>query len=323
MGNELTLPKTLQEAIVFYSDPNKCLELLVQLRWADGVVCPHCTSRVVGFLATRKVWYCKDCRKQFSIKTGTYMEDSPLGLDKWLCAVWMITNAKNGVSSCEIARSIGVTQKSAWFMLHRIRLGFADKSAEKFSGTVEADETFVGGLEKNKHENKKLHAGRGSVGKTIVMGVMERSSATRKSQVRAAVIPNTSKVTLTAVIKAEVQEFTVLYTDAWKGYNGLSDKFLHEFVDHAVCYAIGKVHTNGIENFWSLLKRCLKGTYISVEPFHLEAYIDEQAFRFNHRGNTDAERFLMALGGCVGQRLTYDQLTSKFAAYFDTYGVGL
>lgn len=330
MGNALTVPKTLQEAIIFYTSPARCLELLIELRWPDGIACPYCKGEAVTFMPTAGRWQCKNkaCRKQFSIKVGTVMEDSPIGLDKWLCAIWLITNAKNGISSYEIHRALGVTQKTAWFLLHRIRLAMQNGTLEKMSGTVEADETFIGGLGKNKHEDKKLHKGRGPVGKTIVLGVLERAETTSpkeaaedkdapKSQVRAKVIQNRAEKTLKAEIKKEVSAFSELYTDAWKGYRGLSPEYIHEFVDHAVAYAIGQVHTNGLENFWALLKRCLKGTYISVEPFHLFRYLDEEVFRFNNRGENDRGRFLLALGSVAGKRLTYEELTSSYLAYYD------
>jgi transposase-like protein len=330
MTSELKVPTTLQQAILLFSDPKVCHDYMVGWRWGGEVVCPRCGSANVGELVkTRLVWNCKGCKKQFSVKVGTIFEDSPLKLSTWLPAVWLITNAKNGVSSHELHRALGVTQKTAWFMLHRIRYAMQQGSFEKMSGTVEADETFIGGLEKNKHEDKKLHAGRGPVGKTIVLGVLERAEKTDpeeaaaedkdapKSQVRAKVIQNRAEKTLQAEIKKEVSAFSELYTDAWKGYRGLSPDYIHKFVDHAVNYAIGKVHTNGLENFWTLLKRCLKGTYISVEPFHLFRYLDEEVFRFNNRGENDGGRFSLVMESVSGKRLTYEELTSSYLAYYD------
>jgi len=289
---------------------------MVEIRWPNGVTCPRCSSERVTLFSNRPMFKCNACKKQFSVKVGTIFEDSPLGLDKWLPALWLLANCKNDVSSCEVARDLGVTQKTAWFMLHRIRHAIKQGSIEKMSGTVEADETFVGGLGKNKHKDKKLNQGRGPVGKTIVMGVLERGEGAAKSQVRANVVKDTSKATLHAQIKKEVAEFADLYTDAWRGYNGLSDEYIHKFVDHAVTYAIGQVHTNGIENFWALLKRCLKGTYIAVEPFHLYRYLDEEAFRFNNRAYNDGDRFMMVLRSVDGKRLTYDELTRSYEAYY-------
>jgi len=323
MGNELTIPKTLQQAIIFYADEQNCLDFMVKTRWPDGVCCPRCGDTAVTLIERktrqqdRTIWKCNGCKKQFSAKVGTVFEDSPLPLSKWLPALWLLTGAKNGISSCEVARALGVTQKTAWFMMHRIREAISLGTVEKFRGTVEADETFIGGLEKNKHEDKKLHAGRGPVGKTIVMGVLERAEhAETKSKVRANVIQDTSKKTLHAEIKKDVAAFSELYTDAWKGYRGLSPEYIHEFVDHAVAYAIGQVHTNGLENFWALLKRCLKGTYISVEPFHLKRYIDEMVFRFNNRDGADSDRFVTAASMVSGKRLTYAELTSSYEGYY-------
>lgn len=258
-------------------------------------------------------WQCKNkaCRKQFSIKVGTVMEDSPIGLDKWLCAIWLITNAKNGISSYEIHRAIGVTQKTAWFLLHRIRLAMHNGSLEKMSGTVQADETFIGGLEKNKHESKKLHAGRGAVGKAIVVGLLEQGGHAEPSKVKAKTVKDTSRKTLHGEVEANVKAGSELHTDAWRGYVGLSPQYVHAIVDHAVEYVNGHVHTNGIENFWSLLKRTIKGTYVAVDVPHLDAYLDEQAFRFNERKDSDAGRFVKVLGGVNGKRLTYKQLTSS------------
>jgi len=319
MGNELTVPKTLREAIIHYSNEQTCHDLMVAIRFPNGLACVHCgDTKSVKYLETVKRFKCYSCRKQFSLKTGTVLEDSPISFTKWLPAFWLLTSAKNGISSCELARSLGVTQKTAWFMLHRIRHIMQTGTFEKMSGAVEADETFIGGLEKNKHESKKLHAGRGPVGKTIVLGVLERAEDEEaKSQVRAKVIQDRAEKTLKAEIKKEVTAFSELYTDAWKGYRGLSPEYIHKFVDHAVNYAIGQVHTNGLENFWTLLKRCLKGTYISVEPFHLFRYLDEQVFRFNNRGENDRGRFLLALGSIGGKRLTYAELTKSYEAYFD------
>ncbi len=307
-------PTTLQEAIVYFSDADNCLSYMVARRWPNGVFCPTCGRDDVRFLANQRKWQCKSIhpRRQFSVKVGTIFEDSPLGLDKWLMAVWMITNCKNGVSSYEIQRAIGVTQKSAWFMMHIIRLAMQTGSFEKkFSGTVEADETFVGGLAKNMHKDKREARikGRGAVGKAIVMGVLERHG-----EVRANVVPNTAQETLHEQIKANVEKGSNVFTDQFPAYNGLEPDFVHKFVNHTVEYVKGNVHTNGIENFWSLLKRGLKGTYVSVMPFHLSRYVDEQAFRFNNRKDlNDGDRFSIVASQIAGKRLTYKELTGKLA----------
>jgi transposase-like protein len=309
---ENNLPQTLQQAIVYFSDKNTCFDFMVSMRWADGVAtCPHCESIKTSFLSTRKIWKCKDCKKQFSVKVGTIFEDSPIGLDKWLTAMWLIANAKNGISSYEIHRSIGVTQKSAWFMLHRIRLAMENGSIDKLSGDVEVDETFVGGKAKNMHFSKRVAIikGRGSVGKTAVMGLLER-----KGKVRAKVIENTTRPTLHGEIKEHVEEGSNVFTDEWRAYQGLQDEYVHQVINHSIEYVRDNIHTNGIENFWSLLKRTIRGTYVSVEPFHLNKYVDEQVFRYNNRKDNDKERFLGVLKAVSGKRMTYNQLIGNQTA---------
>ena len=219
--------------------------------------------------------------------------------------MWLIANAKNGISSYEIHRAIGVTQKTAWFMLHRIRLAMESGSLEKLSGDVECDETFVGGLAKNMHKAKREAKikGRGSVGKTAVFGALER-----KGNVRAKVIEKVDRETLHGEIKEQVEKGSKLFTDEWRSYRGLDAEYIHEVINHSIEYVRGHIHTNGIENFWSLLKRTLKGTYVSVEPFHLNRYVAEQTFRFNERKLNDKERFLGVLKAVSGKRLTYDEL---------------
>jgi len=303
---EDNFPKTLQEVIKHFSDETVCINFFASLRWVDGVaVCPRCENTSTSFLSTRNVWKCKTCKKQFSVKVGTIFEGSNISLDKWICAIWMVANCKNGVSSYEIHRAIGITQKSAWFMLHRIRFAMKIGSFEKLSGEVEVDETFVGGKAKNMHKSKreKLIQGRGSVGKTAVMGLLER-----KGRVLAKVIERTDRETLHAEVKANVEKDSNLFTDEWRSYRGLDEDYIHEVINHGVEYVRGNIHTNGIENFWSLLKRTIKGTYVSVEPFHLGRYLDEQMFRFNERKGKDKDRFLKAVENIKGKRLTYNEL---------------
>jgi transposase-like protein len=305
MMSENDLPKTLQQAIKYFSDDMVCINLVASLRWADGKpVCPKCEGQRTSFLQTRKIWKCLDCKKQFSVKVGTIFEDSALGLDKWLTAMWLIVNAKNGISSYEIHRALGVTQKSAWFMLHRIRLAMESGSI-MLSGEVECDETFIGGKAKNMHKSKreKLIKGRGSVGKTAVFGALER-----KGRVLAKVIESTDRKTLHSEVKNIVEKDSNLFTDEWLSYRGLDADYIHQVINHSIEYVKDNVHTNGIENFWALLKRTLKGTYVSVEPFHLERYLAEQTFRFNERKLNDKERFLGVLRAVSGKRLTYEKL---------------
>ncbi len=291
---------------------------MVKLRWKDGVCCPTCGHKNPRYLSNQRRWECKikHAKRQFSAKTGTVFEDSPLGLDKWFTAIWLIANCKNGVSSLELHRSIGVTQKSAWFMLHRIRLAIQAGTIEKSAGETEADETFIGGKAKNMHKDRKEKqiTGSGSAGKEVVMGVLSRGSGTNPSRiVKAKRVANSNKETLQAEVKAAVKAGTKIYTDSHGGYTGLNAEYVHEVVDHAVEYVKGSVHTNGIENCWSLLKRTIKGTYVSVLPPHLDRYIDEQAFRFNERKNNDSARFKAVLSSVTGKRLTYDELTGHAA----------
>jgi transposase-like protein len=304
-----TEPTTLQEAIVYFSDPVNCREYLVKRRWSNGVVCPRCTGRDVIFLEKYNRWHCraKHAAPQFTLKTGTIMEDSPLGLDKWLAAMWQIVNCKNGISSYEVHRAIGITQKSAWFMDHRIRLALTMGTFNKLSGQIEADETYIGGKARNMHADKRATkiTGTGGKDKTAVMGILERGG-----KVITKVVPNTKKKALQSEIRNHVLAGSALFTDSLKSYDGLNE-FQHEVVDHAVEYVRGEVHTNGMENFWSLLKRGLKGTYVSVEPFHLFRYLDEQGFRYNNRKMTDADRLDICVRQIVGKRLTFNQLTGK------------
>jgi transposase-like protein len=320
-------PKTLQEAVLFFSDPTNVREYLIARRWPNGVECPYCGSTKVKFSEKYNRWQCGSHHaakvegevampRQFTLKTGTIFEESPIGLDKWLLTMWQLGNCKNGVSSYEIAKDIGVTQKSAWFMLHRLRETTKDVSGAKLSGEVEADETFVGGKIENMHKLSKRHTLAKTPGtnwnKTIVLGLLQRDG-----EVRAAVSPSRTKHHVEAHLTQHVEPGAKLYTDELPVYGHLSPEYKREFVNHLEAYVEGRVHTNGIENFWSLLKRSLKGTYVSVDPAHLQAYVDEQAFRFNSRKNAegekinDGDRFSTALSKVVGKRLTWDALTTR------------
>jgi transposase-like protein len=301
---------TLRDAIIYFANFEHCKNFMVELRWPDGKLkCPTCGAEKVTYLAKRRVWKCYEEHKSptFSLKTGTIFEDSPIALEKWLPAAWMLLNCKNGVSSWEIHRAIGVTQKSAWFMLHRIRLAAQNKTFNKLAGEVEVDETFIGGKARNMHADKreeKIH-GRGPDGKTIVAAVLERGGT-----VRAQVCHTRRKPELQEMIRENVEAGSEVFTDALKSYDGLNE-FQHQVIDHAEAYVNGNIHKNGPENFWSLLKRSIHGTYVSVEPFHLFRYIDEQAFRYNNRNMTDIQRFVFVMRHIVGRRLTYKQLTGK------------
>lgn len=306
-------PRTLQDAVIYFKDFGNCKKFMIELRWPAGVVkCPHCGSEKVTWLEKARVWKCygKHDRPRFSLKTGTIFEDSPLGLDKWLVAVWLVVNCKNGISSYEVQRDLGVTQKSTWFMNHRIRFALHTGSFDKpLSGEVEADETFIGGKARNMHVEKRQRriTGTGGKDKTAVMGILERGG-----KVRTAVISNRKKKALQAEVRKHVEAGSALYTGALLSYDGLAGEYAHQVVDHAVQYVDGKVHTNGLENFWSLLKRGINGTYVSVEPFHLFRYLDEQSFRYNNRKEMDDfDRFRLAMSQIVGKRLTWDRLTGK------------
>jgi len=295
------LPPTLLEAIRYFSDLDVCTEFVAGLRWPNGPVCPRCGGVEHSYLTTRRIWKCKRCKRQFSVKVGTVFEDSPLGLDKWLPAVWLAANSKNGISSHELARALGTTQKSAWFMLHRIRLAMRSGTFEMLSGTVEVDETYIGGKARNMHSRQAV-----TDNKTPVLGMVERGGI-----VRARVVDDIKRGTLQSYVRDAVEPGSAVYTDALKSYTGLGRDFDHRTINHAMRYVDGNVHTNVIENFWSLLKRGLHGTYISVRPFHLYRYLDERMFTFNERELTDYGRFEKVLRGVAGHRLTYLTLTGK------------
>lgn len=295
------------EAIRYFSDPKVCVDTVAGVKWPNGPRCERCKSKRLSFLTTRLMWKCLDCKKQFSVKVGTIFEDSAVSLDKWLTAMWMVANCKNGVSSYEVARAIDVTQKTAWFMLHRIRYAMHHGTISKMTGEVEADETFIGGKARNMHVRKRAKSirGRGPAGKAIAFGLFERNS----KKVRTAVVPTRRKRDLETHVRENVEKGASLYTDSLPSYDRLASDYTHKVINHAVAYVDGRVHTNGLENFWSLLKRTIKGTYVSVEPFHLFRYLDEQSFRFNERESDDADRFGKVLAAVAGKRLTWAQVT--------------
>jgi transposase-like protein len=319
-------PRTLQEAIVYFSDPQRAFDYAVSLRWPNGKVhCPRCGSESNYFIKTRSLWLCRGCNRQFTLKVNTIFEDSALGLDKWMTAFWMLVNCKNGVSSMEIHRTLGVTQKSAWFMLQRLRTALHNRtfgSTTKLGGPdseVEADETFVGGKVSNMHKSRRqkfveqegFHGA--ATGKAIVHGILDRNLR----QVRATVVPDVKRETLQNVLLRNIKYGTKVYTDDAVAYTrDMNWRFVHDFVNKTESYVKGRVHVNGMENFWSLLKRGLKGTYVAVEPFHLFRYVDEQVFRYNNRKDgenklNDSDRFKRAMSQVAGRRLTYSELTGK------------
>jgi len=306
-------PKTLQEAVIHFADFENCKAFMVQLRWPDGkVLCPYCGSDNVEYLPNARVFKCyeKHARQKFSLKVGTIFEDSPIGLDKWLPVMWLVVNSKNGVSSWEIHRSIGVTQKTAWFMLQRARLAMQGEQGGKLSGEVEVDETYIGGKARNMHKSRKAKVLKGkhggSVGKTAIQGLLARHG-----EIRTKVVEEVKRKTLVDGIQEHVEAGSTVYTDDAVAYYGI-EGYEHKVINHAEKYVDGQIHTNGIENFWALLKRGLSGTYVSVEPFHLFRYVDEQAFRYNNRKDmNDSDRFVAVMRQVVGKRLTYAELTAK------------
>ena len=310
-------PKTLRDAILFFADYDNCRKAVEAIRWPNGTVrCPSCGSDRVTYLATQRRYKCygKHPKAQFSLKVGTIFEDSAIGLEKWLPALWLLTTCKNGISSYELGRALGITQKTAWFMLSRLRLALQAEDGGKLNGEIEADETFIGGKARNMHAAKRKRLGisqsRSMIGKVAVMGLLQRHPDA--STVRVNVVKTRRKHELEQTIESHVELGATIHTDALRSYDRMGQRgYVHNVIDHAEAYVDGQVHTNGLENFWSLLKRALKGTYVSVEPFHLFRYLDEQAFRFNNRKGTDAMRFALALKGILGKRLTYSALTGS------------
>ena len=318
MTAEIQFPKTLQQAIKHFANEDVAFDFMKQLRWPNGeVTCPRCGSNKNSFISTRKLWTCKECttKKQFTIRVGTILEDSPIPFDKWICAFWLLANAKNGISSYELGKAIGVMQRTGWFMLQRIRLALQNGSIAKMKGTCEADETYIGAKARYMHKHRRTGVGDAGIKKTPIQGILERTKGQKASRVVLKVVGTTRRPELCGNVRQYVLAGSTVCTDALMSYDDLSKDYDRQIIDHLVSYARGTVHTNGLENFWSLLKRSLKGTYVNVEPFHLFRYCDEQAFRFNERKdkNGDQGRFLKAMRGMIGKRLTYANLTGKDA----------
>jgi|ERR1700693_5565580 len=317
-------PKTLQQAVKYFANEQVCIDTVAAMRWPNGPECPACGHKEHYYLGSQRRWKCKDCHKQFSVKLGTIFEDSPISLDKWLIALWMLVNCRNGISSYEVGRALGITQKSAWFVMHRLRLALRC-GISKLGGPgseVEADEAFIGGKLNHMHQRRRKAIHKMSeenignnlgLNKTAVWGVLDR----QQRKVRATVVPYVNREVLQREILSHIAHGSKIYTDEATIYRSIPKEYIHDFVNHAQMYVKGRVHTNGLENFWSLLKRGLSGTYVAVEPFHLLRYVDEQAFRFNNREDAsgrklkDGERFDLALSQIAGKRLTFAEVTGK------------
>lgn len=311
-----TTPQSLLEAINYFSDDAKCVAFLERFLWEDGKPhCPKCGSDNVSKLNFRPAYRCREngCKKSFSLKSVSIMNHSPLPITKWVPAIWFVINHKNGVSSCEVARALKITQKAAWHLCHRIRKVVSNGSFTKMTGVIEVDETFIGGKEKFKHgmKDKSLaqwkKAQQKHGGKTVVMGMVERGG-----EFRGKVVDSTRRVSLEPEVRANVAEGSTIYTDSLKSYQRLNDVYNHGWVDHSNNqYVKGEAHTNTMENFWSCFKRSIKGTYIQIASFHTDRYLDEQSFRYNYRKLNDAQRFEIAVGKIFGKKLPYSVLTGK------------
>ena len=299
---------SLLQMLQAFPDEESCIRHLDQLRWPTGIICAWCgESRRIQRYQSRPIHKCGDCGKQFSVRKGTIFEESRLPLRKWFVASWLITSHRKGIPSTELAREIGVTQKTAWFMLQRLRevAGSMNGDGGTLNGVVEADETYIGGKERNKHAVHRLNQGRGAVGKQAVVGVRARTG-----EVRTAPVPDTSRRTLAHFLHANISPDSILYTDGHPGYAGLG--YRHEAVEHSVGeYVRGMAHTNGIESFWALLKRGYIGIFHHFTWKHLHRYLNEFEARCNFgRELKGGQRFDAMLESSPGLRLTYERLVA-------------
>ena len=296
---------SLKAALQQFGDDSKAEVWFIERRWPDGIQCAYCESdRVSDKKSTRKTpqHHCKDCKKDFTVKTGTIMQDSKLSLSEWALAFYLYTTNLKGVSSMKLHRDLEIRQPSAWYFAHRIREIWNDET-EKFAGPVEVDETYIGGKERNKHGSKKLNAGRGTVGKTPVVGIKDRDT----NQVKAEVVESTDTPTLQGFVHRNTDAAAVVYTDEAAAYNGLRRP--HEAVRHSAKeYVKGQAHTNGIESYWAMLKRGHDGVYHHFSVKHLDRYVDEFSGRHNSRPIDTADQMALLVQKSVGKRLTYAEL---------------
>lgn len=302
--------KSLIELFEAFPDEQSAIDHLRALRWKNGAFCPYCKSPRIMHFSDRRTHKCSDCRQRFSIKVGTIFEDTKLPLRKWFAAIWLITAHKKGIASTQLATDLKITQKSAWFVLHRLRYAARTKSfARPLAGEVESDETFVGGkaINMSKAKRERLGNPKGPQGKTIVHGFLQRGDDEQPSQARAATIPDPGGPTIQASVRANVAPGSTLYTDAWRAYRALGADYIHQYVDHRVTYVDGTIHTNGLEGFWSLFKRQYHGTHHWISRKHMDAYLNEMCYRWNRRDMGAGERVNDFLAQVEG-RLTYKAL---------------